>query len=72
LCGPKSGLGQDPGKEKQNNWRAGGFTWRLASLRGPKKKFFIQKYEFFPTLNLSSFKMLYRVRIQEGKNDPQK
>jgi hypothetical protein len=63
----KSGLVQDPGKEKQNNWRAGGFTCRLASLRGQKKKFFIQKYEFFPTLNLSNFsqKTLVWIRIKQ-------
>jgi hypothetical protein len=49
-------LDQDPGKEKRIT---GGLEAPLGAsfLRGQKKKesVFIQKYDFFPTLNLSIF-----------------
>jgi hypothetical protein len=54
LSGSKAGLDQDPGKEKRIT---GGLEAPLGAsfLRGQKKSVFIQKYEFFPTLNLSIF-----------------
>jgi hypothetical protein len=44
LCGPKSGLDQDPGKEKRIT---GGSNWSLASLRGKKKEVFNPKILIF-------------------------